>query len=66
MKILLQNIITPFYVDDDEIIAVAQKKLSEKHSLQLSYYALAVEKIFGKKPTRVEVYSLPLGKTVEV
>ena len=27
MKILLQNIITPFYVDDDEIISVAQKKL---------------------------------------
>ncbi len=47
-------------------VSLAQKKLSEKHSLQLSYYALAVEKIFGKKPTRVEVYSLPLGKTVEV
>ena len=45
---------------------LAQKKLSEKHSRQLHYYALAVEKIFGKKPTRVEVYSLPLGKTVEV
>ena len=46
--------------------ALAQKKLSEAHSLQLSYYALAVEKIFGKKPTRTEVYSLPLGKTVPV
>lgn len=46
--------------------AMAQKKLSEKHSQQLHYYSLAVEKIFGKKPTRVEVYSLPLGKTLEV
>ena len=45
---------------------LARKKLSDAHSLQLSYYALAVEEIFGKKPTRVEVYSLPLGKTVEV
>ena len=46
--------------------SLAAKKLSEKHSLQLSYYALAVEKIFGKAPARVEVYSLPLGKTVAV
>ena len=46
--------------------SLAQKKLSESHSLQLSYYALAVEKIFGKKPEKVEVYSLPLGKTVPV
>ena len=46
--------------------SLAQKKLSDAHSLQLSYYALAVEKIFGKKPERVEVYSLPLGKTVPV
>ena len=46
--------------------ALAQKKLSEAHSLQLSYYALAVEKIFGKRPERIEVYSLPLGKTVSV
>ncbi len=46
--------------------ALAEKKLYEKHSLQLSYYALAVEKIFGKFPERVEVYSLPLGKTVSV
>lgn len=45
---------------------LAQKKLSDSHSLQLSYYALAIEKIFGKKPDRVEVYSLPLGKTVNV
>ena len=45
---------------------LAAKKLSVAHSLQLSYYALAVEKIFGKKPEKTEVYSLPLGKTVSV
>ena len=45
---------------------LAAKKLSAAHSLQLSYYALAVEKIFGKKPEKTEVYSLPLGKTVSV
>ena len=42
----------------------ARLKLSAKHSLQLSYYALAVEKIFGKKPEKIEIYSLPLGKTL--
>ena len=46
---------------DEEL---AREKLSAAHSLQLSYYALAVEKIFGKRPERIEVYSLPLGKTV--
>ena len=48
---------------DEEL---ARKKLAGAHSLQLSYYALAVEKIFGKAPHKVEVYSLPLGKTVSV
>lgn len=45
---------------------LAQKKLSEKHRLQLTYYSLAVEKIFSRKPTTASVYSLPLGDTVEV
>ena len=46
--------------------SLAQKTLSEKHGLQLSYYALAIEKIFGKRPVSVRVYSLPLGDTVDV
>ena len=46
--------------------SLAEKTLRDKHSLQLSYYALAVEKIFGSLPKRVEVYSLPLGETVNV
>lgn len=46
--------------------SLAQKKLSEKHSLQLTYYSYAVEKIFSKKPSTVSVYSLPLGDTVEI
>lgn len=46
--------------------ALAQRTLSQKHSEQLSYYALAVEKMFGKLPSRIEVYSLPLGDTVSV
>ena len=45
---------------------LAERTLSEKHSLQLSYYALAVKKIFGKYPKTVRVYSLPLGDTVNI
>ena len=45
---------------------LAKKKLNEKHSTQLSYYALAVKKMFGKAPSRVRVYSLPLGDTVDI
>lgn len=45
-------------------LALAEKKLRESHKTQLSYYAMAVEKIFGRRPSRVEVYSLPLGDTV--
>jgi len=45
---------------------LAERKLRLRHGTQLSYYALAVEKIFGKAPRRVAVYSLPLGDTVDV
>ena len=46
--------------------ALAKKILSEKHSLQLFYYSLAIEKIFKKRPETVRVYSLPLGDTVDI
>lgn len=46
--------------------ALAQRVLSKKHSLQLSYYAMAVESIFGKYPDSVQIYSLMLGDTVDV
>lgn len=45
---------------------LAKKTLTEKHFLQLSYYKMAIERIFGKSPTTVRVYSLPLGDTVDV
>ena len=46
--------------------ALVAKKLNTSHSLQLNYYALAIEKIFGKKPKSVRVYSLPLGDSVDI
>ena len=47
-------------------VSLAEAKLREKHSLQLSYYAMAVKEMFGKEPRVVEVYSLALGDTVDV
>ena len=46
--------------------SLAEAKLREAHSMQLSLYSLAIERIFGKKPDKVEIYSLPLGDTVSV
>ena len=40
--------------------------LREKHKNQLTYYAYAVERIFGKRPKKVSIYSLALGETVDV
>ena len=46
--------------------SLAAKTLSEKHRTQLFYYSLAAEKIFGKRPGTLQIYSLPLGDTVEI
>ena len=47
-------------------VDLARKKLNKKHSLQLSYYAMAIKKMFGREPSTVSVYSMPLGKTVPI
>ncbi len=46
--------------------ALAAEILGKKHAEQLSYYALAVEEMFGRKPKYIRVYSLHLGDTVDV
>ena len=40
--------------------------LSERHSQQLTYYAKAIEKIMGKKPDKILIYSLHCGCAVEI
>ena len=47
-------------------VDLAREKLNKKHSLQLSYYAMAIKKMFGREPSTVSVYSMPLGKTVPI
>lgn len=41
---------------------LAARKLIGRHALQLGYYADAVERIFGTRPSRVGIYSLPAGR----
>ena len=53
-------------LEERENKELARRALYNKHSLQLSYYAKAVELMFGKYPSTVEVYSLPLGDTVNI
>ena len=40
--------------------------LKERHSTQLSYYKLACEKMFERPVYKVIIYSVPLGKNVEI
>ena len=45
---------------------LAREKLRDRHGRQLYYYSLAIERIFGRSPARIEVYSLALGDSVDV
>lgn len=45
---------------------LAEEKLANKHRRQLSYYSAAVERIFGRAPDKVLIYSLPLGDSVVI
>lgn len=44
----------------------ADKKLIDRHKNQLTYYAKACEKMFGRKVDSVMIFSLALGDTVTV
>jgi ATP-dependent helicase/nuclease subunit A len=45
---------------------LGEEKLRRAHSTQLSYYALAIREMFGKMPKSIAVYSLHLGREVEI
>ncbi|MBP3378894.1 MAG: PD-(D/E)XK nuclease family protein, partial [Clostridia bacterium] len=44
--------------------SAAADKLWARHKRQLGYYAAVCEKIFGRAPDEVVIYSMPLGETV--
>lgn len=47
-------------------ISLAAAKLRDRHKMQLGLYSMAVEKIFGRAPDAIGVYSLPLGDIVDM
>jgi len=52
--------------EEREDVALGEARLRAAHSRQLAYYSAAIERMFGKRPVTVEVYSLHLGKCVDV
>ena len=44
----------------------ATSYLSERHAQQLRYYSKAIEKIMGKKPDRIAIYSLCFGDVLDI
>ena len=45
---------------------LAEERLKAAHTLQLSYYKKATEVMFGKAPAKVGIYSLHLGREIEL
>ncbi len=45
---------------------LARSMLSERHRTQLSYYAAALSRICARRPDSVIIYSLPLGRALEI
>ena len=77
-KVLVQGVLDCIYENENnELILVDYKTdnvteqnykwlLKKRHSNQLSYYKKACEEIFGRQIAKTIIYSIPLGKTVEI
>jgi ATP-dependent helicase/nuclease subunit A len=52
--------------EERETISLGEERLRRSHTLQLSYYALAIGEMFGKLPKTIGVYSLHLGREVSI
>lgn len=55
--------ITPEERADPALLAAHMK---ERHGNQLTQYAAAMAEVYGEVPTKVYIYSLPLGEAVEI
>ena len=55
--------ITPAEREDPSLL---RKRMQERHGDQLTQYAAAVEEIFGVRPSKANIYSLPLGEALEI
>ena len=52
--------------DELQNTALGEQRLRQAHSLQLSYYKKAVKLLFGKTPDKLSIYSLHMGKEIEI
>ena len=52
--------------EERETVTLGEERLRKAHTLQLSYYCDAVKRMFGKAPEKIGIYSLHLGKEVEI
>ena len=74
-SILVQGIIDLYYIDEkDNLVLVDYKtdfvqnenELVEKYSKQLEFYQRALEDALGKKVWKKYIYSVYLGKEIEI
>ena len=49
---------------EDEALVI--EKMKARHGKQLEYYAMAIERLVGKPPHKILIYSLPFGEAVEI
>ncbi len=52
--------------DELKNAALAKKTLTERHAEQLGYYSMALERILGRRPDRVCIFSLHAGREFDV
>ena len=75
-EILIQGIMDAYFEEEGELVLVDYKTdkvwnnkietLAEKYQVQLRYYREALERVTGKKVKETYIYSLQMGKAVEV
>ena len=54
------------YPEERDNPALLVARMTERHGEQLRQYAAAIGEMYGKRPTKVYVYSLPLGEALEI
>ena len=63
-KLVLADYNTDYFSLSDIESGNAERILVERHKEQLSYYAIACGKMFGRSVDRIEIYSFALGMSV--
>ncbi len=65
-KLVLADYKTDWFSEKDIESGYAEKTLIERYKTQLSYYAEACKKLFGRSVDKTVIYSFALSKSVEI